>query len=129
MSKKKTTKPVAIFENTDNEMIVEILPAPGVQNEVETPEVQTVEIAPNVVAEVKKKPGRPVVENSTRQIRLAARAARAQATGEVKRGRPANPNSARQAKMTARVNVLMNGGVIKRGRPKVEKTESVAAEA
>jgi len=44
------------------------------------------------------KRGRPTVSNSARQARLAARAARVAAGGEVKRGRPANTSSARQAK-------------------------------
>jgi len=64
------------------------------------------------------KRGRPTVEGSARQARLAARAARVAAGGEVKRGRPASANSARQAKLAAKAAKLANGEAIKRGRPK-----------
>ena len=74
--------------------------------------------------------GRPVVENSARQMRLAARAARVAAGGEVKRGRPAVQTSARQAKLAAQAARIAAGETIKRGRPKVEKVATeVAAEA
>jgi len=64
---------------------------------------------------------RPTVEGSARQARLAARAARVAAGGEVKRGRPANQSSARQAKLAAKAAKLAAGESIKRGRPaKVE---------
>lgn len=65
--------------------------------------------------------GRPTVEGSARQARLAARAARVAAGGEVKRGRPTVVNSARQTKLNARAEALANGVAIKRGRPKMEK--------
>jgi len=71
------------------------------------------------------KRGRPTVEGSARQARLAARAARVAAGGEVKRGRPASANSARQAKLAAKAAKLANGEVIKRGRP--AKQAEVAA--
>lgn len=64
------------------------------------------------------KRGRPTVEGSARQARLAARAARVAAGGEVKRGRPANQSSARQARLAAQAAKLAAGEVIKRGRPK-----------
>ena len=65
--------------------------------------------------------GRPVIENSARQMRLAARAARVAEGGEVRKGRPSNPNSARQQRLTTRA----NGVVVKRGRPKMEKAVEV----
>jgi hypothetical protein len=71
------------------------------------------------------KRGRPTVEGSARQARLAARVARVAAGGEVKRGRPASANSARQAKLAAKAVKLANGEVIKRGRP--AKQAEVAA--
>jgi hypothetical protein len=71
------------------------------------------------------KRGRPTVEGSARQARLAARAARVAAGGEVKRGRPASANSARQAKLAAKAAKLANGEAIKRGRP--AKQAEVAA--
>lgn len=70
------------------------------------------------------KRGRPTVEGSARQARLAARAARVAAGGEVKRGRPANGNSARQAKLAIKAAKLAAGESIKRGRP--AKAEMVA---
>lgn len=91
-------------------------------------EITTAEVV--VVEETKTaKRGRPTVENSARQARLAARAARLAAGGELKKGRPANPNSARQLKITKRQEAMVSGIEIKRGRPKVEKaqvTEEVA---
>jgi hypothetical protein len=71
------------------------------------------------------KRGRPTIEGSARQARLAARAARVAAGGEVKRGRPASANSARQAKLAAKAAKLANGEAIKRGRP--AKQAEVAA--
>lgn len=65
--------------------------------------------------------GRPVIENSARQARLAKRAERLAKGGELKKGRPSNPNSARQLKMAARMNALQSGTAVKRGRPKTEK--------
>ena len=84
----------------------------------------------SVETTVAKSKGRPTVEGSARQARLAARAARVAAGGEVKRGRPSNPGSARQSKLTARAEALANGVAIKRGRPKMEKpVEATAVEA
>lgn len=71
------------------------------------------------------KRGRPTIEGSARQARLAARAARVAAGGEVKRGRPASANSARQAKLAIKAAKLANGEAIKRGRP--AKQAEVAA--
>ena len=76
------------------------------------------------MSETVKRRGRPVLETSARQARLAARAAR-MTNGEVKRGRPANENSARQAKIAARIARMEAGEVVKRGRPKMAKTEVV----
>lgn len=70
------------------------------------------------------KRGRPTVSGSARQARLAARAARVAAGGEVKRGRPANQQSARQAKLAIKAAKLAAGESIKRGRP--AKAEMVA---
>ena len=71
--------------------------------------------------------GRPTVEGSARQARLAARAARVAAGGTVQRGRPAVEGSARQAKLAAQAARIAEGGEIKRGRPVVKKTAEVAA--
>ena len=70
--------------------------------------------------------GRPTVEGSARQARLAARAARVAAGGTVQRGRPAIEGSARQAKLAAQSARVAAGGEIKRGRPAVKKAEVAA---
>ena len=70
--------------------------------------------------------GRPTVEGSARQARLAARAARVAAGGEVKRGRPAVQTSARQAKLAAQAARIAAGGIIQRGRPATKKVTEVA---
>lgn len=89
--------------------------------------VETVMVENIAEAVVTKRRGRPVVENSTRQVRLAARAARVAAGGEVKRGRPANQTSVRQQKLAERAAKLAQGIVVKRGRPAQPKAEAVAA--
>jgi hypothetical protein len=71
--------------------------------------------------------GRPTVEGSARQARLAARAARVAAGGTVQRGRPAVEGSARQAKLAAQAARIAAGGEIKRGRPSTKKVAEVAA--
>jgi hypothetical protein len=71
--------------------------------------------------------GRPTVEGSARQARLAARAARVAAGGTVQRGRPAIEGSARQAKLAAQAARVAAGGEIKRGRPSTKKVAEVAA--
>ena len=70
--------------------------------------------------------GRPTVEGSARQARLAARAARVAAGGTVQRGRPAVEGSARQAKLAAQAARVAAGGEIKRGRPSTKKVTEVA---
>jgi hypothetical protein len=70
--------------------------------------------------------GRPTVEGSARQARLAARAVRVAAGGTVQRGRPAIEGSARQAKLAAQAARVAAGGEIKRGRPATKKVTEVA---
>jgi len=67
--------------------------------------------------------GRPVIEGSNRQARLAAQAARVEAGGEIKRGRPVNADSARQARLATRVPGA------KPGRPAKVKPQEEAVEA
>ena len=70
--------------------------------------------------EQKRKPGRPVVEGSARQLKLAAQQVRAQLNGGVaKRGRPVVADSERQKRLAERESKLAAGIEIKRGRPKV----------
>ncbi len=73
------------------------------------------------------KRGRPVISNSARQAKLAARAERIAAGGSVERGRPANPNSKRQARLAAQEARKAAGIEVKVGRPKAIKAEEVAA--
>ena len=60
--------------------------------------------------------GRPVNENSARQIRLKEIAAKREA-GLIKRGRPSVPGSANQMKMYERNFKIQQGLDVKRGRP------------
>lgn len=72
--------------------------------------------------------GRPVVNNSARQAKLAAREARVAAGGSIERGRPSNPTSKRQARLAAQAARAASGVEIKVGRPKgTGKKEAVAA--
>jgi hypothetical protein len=82
-------------------------------------DVGEVEIASVVKAEVKR-PGRPVNESSTRQVRLNE-LAKLREEGLLKRGRPANPESARYKRMMDRQAKLEAGVELKRGRPKMVK--------
>ena len=68
-----------------------------------------------VNVEVRRR-GRPVVEGSDRQKRLAAIEAKKAAGIEVKRGRPVNSNSARQQRLAERESELASGA-LKLGRP------------
>ena len=70
--------------------------------------------------------GRPVNENSVRQIRLKELEMKRE-LGLVKRGRPVNENSERQKRLNELESKRVNGE-IKRGRPKkVVVTDEVAA--
>jgi hypothetical protein len=60
--------------------------------------------------------GRPVNENSARQIRLKEIQAKREA-GLIKRGRPSVPGSANQMKMYERNFKIQQGMELKRGRP------------
>jgi hypothetical protein len=75
----------------------------------------------------KRKPGRPAVEGSARQVRLAALEQRREENGGyIRLGRPVDPNSPRQQ----RLGELMEkraAGLAKRGRPKM--SEDAKAEA
>jgi hypothetical protein len=74
--------------------------------------------------------GRPVSNNSARQAKLAARAARVAAGGSVGRGRPAVEGSARQARLAAQAARAAAGVAITVGRPKgsTSKKAEVATE-
>jgi hypothetical protein len=73
------------------------------------------------------KRGRPVVANSARQTKLAARAERMENGGSIERGRPSNPTSKRQMRLAAQEARKAAGIEVKVGRPKTVKEEVVAA--
>jgi hypothetical protein len=75
------------------------------------------------------KRGRPVVNGSARQVKLANQAAII-ANGEtISRGRPSNPESKRQARLAAQAARAAAGIEIKVGRPKMAKAETAEAVA
>jgi hypothetical protein len=96
---------------------------------VETPVVEVIEtvVETPVVAEIPatKQKGRPVVPNSVRQAKLAARAARAAQGLSIGRGRPVSSTSARQQKIADRLAKIAAGIEIKRGAPKKVIIEAV----
>jgi len=65
-----------------------------------------------------EKRGRPTVEGSNRQIKLAAIAAKVAAGETIKRGRPVSSESSRQIKLATAEFRRLNGETIQRGRPK-----------
>lgn len=69
------------------------------------------------------KRGRPVIEGSAHQQKLAAQAERREMNGgEARRGRPVDPNSPRQQRL-AEMKAKQEAGVeIKRGRPTMDKS-------
>jgi len=69
------------------------------------------------------KKGRPVVEGSARQQRLAKQAEKVANGGELRRGRPTVAGSARQQRLEERAAKLAAGEAVKRGRPKMKKEE------
>ena len=114
--------------------------------------IKTEEVVVDVVTVTKKKPGRPIVEGSKRQLELQMKA-ELKANGIVgkkgrpivgdskrqselmrkqqlreaglltgKKGRPVNPNSKKQLEFQ-RKETLRAQGLLKLGRPKVVKTE------
>ncbi len=74
------------------------------------------------------KRGRPVIEGSTRQAKLATRQTKLANGESISRGRPSNPTSKRQARLAAQAARAASGLEIKVGRPKgSKKTAEVAA--
>jgi hypothetical protein len=67
----------------------------------------------------KRKPGRPAVEGSARQVRLAALEQRREENGGyIRLGRPVDPNSPRQMRLAEQQQrAEQNGGAARRGRP------------
>lgn len=86
---------------------------------------ETTTTVETTVANEAKRRGRPVVENSARQMKLAVTAARIASGGTISRGRPTNPNSARQARLAAQEARKAAGVEVKVGRPKMIKAEQL----
>lgn len=79
------------------------------------------------------KRGRPVIENSVRQAKLAVKAEKLANGESISRGRPSNPESKRQARLAAQAARAAQGLEIKVGRPKsvksaVEETVTIEEE-
>ena len=122
---KKTTKSIVdqILEQSTPEAVeatvevevINVVIEPEVPVEPEVVEALELDVETLELAEEKiERRGRPILVDSARQIRLAARAA----AGNVGRGRPANPNSARQARLEAMAAKVANGIEVRPGRPK-----------
>ena len=88
--------------------------------------------AAEIVATVEsKRRGRPAIENSIRQQKIAARAERAAQGISISRGRPSLGDSKRQAKLAERAAKIAAGISVKAGRPagsKKVKAEPVVAD-
>ena len=69
-----------------------------------------------------KKLGRPVNENSVRQLRIKELESK-RVNGELKLGRPVNENSVRQLRIKE-LEMKRELGLVKRGRPKMIKTDN-----
>jgi hypothetical protein len=72
----------------------------------------------DVTTEKVERRGRPVVNGSARQMKLARIEAKRAAGESVERGRPSNPTSARQQRLMAIEARRASGIEIKVGRPK-----------
>lgn len=74
------------------------------------------------------KAGRPIIENSARQVKLAQVNKRKEENGGIiKRGRPVDKTTARQVKLQERMEKALSGIEIKRGRPKSSEVKAVKA--
>ena len=110
MAKKKTNAVIV------NEVAAEVL----------VPTVAEVVAEVSVVEEKVEKRGRPVVEGSVRQLKLAAIAEKIASGAEIKRGRPVAATSVRQQKFADRAAKEAAGIKVGPGRPKMVKPEVVA---
>jgi hypothetical protein len=68
------------------------------------------------------KRGRPVVEDSVRQLRIKELESK-RVSGELKKGRPVNENSVRQLRIKE-LEMKRELGLVKRGRPKMIKSDN-----
>lgn len=91
-------------------------------------EVTTNTAAPVADAAAPKKIGRPVVEGSVRQQKLAAKQAAIEAGTYKGKGRPVNGTSKRQERLAKKAARIAAGEKIGPGRPKVVKTDAPVAD-
>lgn len=92
------------------------------EQETVTTEVVAIENVAEATVTTTKRLGRPVVEGSVRQLKLAAQKTRIEMNGGVvKLGRPVVGESKRQQQIQERLNKMAAGVEIKRGRPKMNK--------
>lgn len=89
----------------------------------------TPEVVTPVVEAPKAKRGRPVIEGSKRQEKLANIAAIIEAGGEIKKGRPVDKASKRQERLDARAARAAAGLPVTVGRPKGSGKKVEAVEA
>ena len=83
-------------------------------------------VLPEVVVSEVKRLGRPVNENSVRQIRLKELEMK-RINGELRRGRPVNESSVRQIRLKE-LEMKRANGELKKGRPKMNVVMEVVAE-
>jgi len=76
-----------------------------------------------------KRRGRPVVEGSARQAKLAAQFEKVQNGGTIAKGRPSNPSSKRQERLAIQAARIAAGFIVKPGRPKMVKPIEIEATA
>lgn len=91
--------------------------------ESEVPATEQTTVAPTVTVTEKKAPGRPINPNSVRQQKLALKG-----TNPGKKGRPIVEGSARQIRL-AEMNAKREAGLLKRGRPKMDPAVKAAKAA
>jgi hypothetical protein len=72
-----------------------------------------------------KRKGRPVVNGSKRQQRIAERQLKIESGEGIRKGRPTNETSKRQQRMAEREAKLAAGVPIQRGRPKVKVPSNI----
>ena len=118
MSKNSIENAIARLTETVTEAAVTI--------EKEEEEIDLAKI--DAVLEAAKRPGRPVVQGSARQLRLAELEAK-RAAGQLRRGRPTVEGSERQKRLAAIEAKRAAGIEIKPGRPKMTKVEEVPVAA
>lgn len=121
MSKNSIENAIARLTETVTEAEVEAAVTIEKEEEIDLAKI-------DAVLEAAKRPGRPVVQGSARQLRLAELEAK-RAAGQLRRGRPTVEGSERQKRLAAIEAKRAAGIEIKPGRPKMTKVEEVPVAA